>query len=122
MRTKTVRVQRVERELHQLVALYLQHEIPETIPALAAVTAVDMTGDMRKARVYVRLVGPAAEVETAQKVLGGHRQRMQRKVATDLRLKFCPVLEFRFGQAVDEQTAEVDRLLAQLGRRKSPWE
>lgn len=120
MSEKSVRVQRVERELHHLVANYLQHEIPETMPAMATVTAVDVTSDLRKARVYLRLVGIPSETAESQAVMDGHVKRIQKRVASDLQMKFCPVLEFRYGIAREEN--EVDRLLAQLGRKRDPWE
>lgn len=121
MSEKSVRVQRVERELRHLVALYLQNDVPENLPALATVTAVDLTGDLRKAKVYIRLVGASKQAEESQEVLEGHRKRIQSRVAGELQLKFCPVLEFRFGQATKEE-GEVDQLLAQLGKKKTPWE
>ena len=117
MSEKSVRVQRVEKELHHLVALYIQREVPENLPAMATVTAVDVTGDLRKAKVYFRLVGKKEEACATEQIVEGHRKRIQSRVASELKLKFCPILEFRFGQAAEEN--EVDRLLAQLHKRKS---
>lgn len=113
MGQKSIRVHRVEKEIHHLAALYLSQNIPEAIPALASVTAVDVTSDLRKAVVYFRLIGSHLQVEEARKVLETHRKGIQKQVA-DLRLKFCPVLEFRFGIAKAED--EVDQMLAQFAR------
>lgn len=117
---KSVRIQRVERELHHLVARYVQHEIPESMPTLASVTAVDVTSDLRKAAVYFRLVGAPDDAKVSEKILDGHRKAIQSAVARELLLKFCPVLEFRYGKAREED--DVDRLLAGLHARKNNWD
>jgi ribosome-binding factor A len=119
LKEKSVRVQRVEKEIQHVIALYLQHEVAERMPASAAVTAVDVTSDLRKAAVYFRMIGTPTEAAESEKILLGHRKAAQKRVA-DLRLKFCPVLEFRFGQAKAEED-EVDRLLAELSNRKNHW-
>jgi ribosome-binding factor A len=119
---KSVRVQRVERELHHLVALFLQHELGEPLPALVSVTAVDVTGDLRKAVVYFRLVGEDSEVKESEKVLEENRRRVQKKVAEEIALKFTPVLEFRFGRAKPDEQTEIDRMLADLHQGKRRWE
>lgn len=121
MSEKSVRVQRVERELHHLVALFLQHEIAEPLPALASVTAVDVAGDLRKAAVYFRLVGTEAETQESEEILEKNRKRVQQTVARDLLLKFTPVLEFRYGRARAEEGNDIDRLLAELNQRKNQW-
>ena len=121
MSEKSVRVQRVERELHHLVALFLQHEIAEPLPALASVTAVDVAGDLRKAAVYFRLVGTEAETTECEAILDNNRKRIQQKVARDLVLKFTPVLEFRYGKARADEQSDIDRMLAELHQRKNQW-
>lgn len=126
MSEKSVRVQRVERELHHLVALYLQNDVAEPLPAMASVTAVDVAGDLRKASVYFRLVGEPAEIRDTEKILEKNRKRVQAKVAKELQLKFCPVLEFRYGHAgkiaLSEEEENVERLLAELHQRKHQWD
>jgi ribosome-binding factor A len=117
---KSVRLQRVGRELHHLVAEYVQHEIADSMPNMVSVTAVDVMADLRKAAVYFRLVGTEKGAEQSEEILEHHRRNIQAQVAKKLLLKFCPVLEFRYGKARQED--DVDRLLAQLGKRKSQWD
>jgi len=123
---KSVRVQRVERELHHLVAHYLQNDLAEPTPAMVSVTAVDVAGDLRKASVYFRLVGEDAEIKATEKILDINRKRVQAKVAKEIQLKFCPVLEFRYGKAgkiaLSEEEENVERLLADLHRKKHQWD
>ena len=121
MSEKSVRVQRVERELHQLVALFLQHEIAEPLPALAAVTAVDVMGDLRKAVIYFRLVGEDLDLARCEKILESNRKRVQQRVAKQLPLKFTPILEFRFGRAKVDEQSDIDRMLAELHQRNPKW-
>lgn len=117
---KTVRVQRVERELNHIVARYIQQSIAEPIPAMVTVTAVDVAGDLRKAQVYFRLVGDASDSKFSEGIIENHKRSIQSRVARDLKLKFCPVLTFRYGHA--PQLDDVDRLLADLNKGRSAWD
>lgn len=120
MSEKSVRIQRVQKELQHLIATYLHNEIADPMPAHASVTAVEVAGDLRNAAVYFRIVGPSTDISESEKVLEQHRKRIQKTAAQELPLKFCPVLEFRYGKA--REGDEVDRLLADLNRRKTPWD
>lgn len=122
MSEKSVRVQKVERELHHLVALYLQHDLAEPLPVLASVTAVDVTGDLRKAVVYFRLVGEGADLKETEKILEHNRKRVQARVAKEIALKFTPVLEFRFGHAKPDEQSDIDQMLADLHKGKHRWD
>lgn len=116
MNSKSVRVQRVEKEIFHLMALFLQNEIPEPLEALISVTAVEVAPDMRRAGIYLRIVGNLEAFETAKAVLEEHRKSMQSKIARTLNMKFSPVLRLHCGHARED--GDLDRMLADL---KNPF-
>lgn len=113
---RSVRVSRVEKELFETLSHFLLHELPEPLPCYASITAVDVTPDLRSARVFFRLVGEAAHVKEAQEVLTAERPRFQKHVAREVKMKFCPVLRFEYGVA--PHMDEVDQLLENLRKPK----
>ena len=86
------------------------------MPGYVSITAVEVTPDLRHARVFFRLVGSANVTRQAEEVLAGLRGAFQKKVAADVKMKFCPVLKFEFGKVAKQD--EIDVLLENLRKPK----
>lgn len=114
MLNRSTRVQRVESEILQILALHLQHMPP--LPCYASITAVEAHPDLRNARVFFRLVGQGAVIDDAKEILSAERARFQNQVAKQLKLKFCPILKFEYGVAPAGD--EIDALLENMRRPK----
>lgn len=112
--SRSKRVQRVERELFETLSQFLIHEVSVPLPCYVAVSAVEVSPDLRNAKVFFRLVGQEDTVNQAKAILGEERSAFQRHVAQNLKLKFCPVLRFEYGIA--PKLDEVDVLLEKLHR------
>lgn len=110
------RVQRVQRELFETLSSYLQTGMPIPLPCFASVSAVDVSPDLRSARVFFRLVGSDEQVKEAEALLQKERVQFQRKVTREVQLKFTPVLRFEFGVA--PQLDEIDVLFENLNKSK----
>jgi ribosome-binding factor A len=116
MTVRSNRVQRVERELLETLAQFLQHGLNEPLPCFASVTAVEVSPNLRHARVFFRLVGEKKHVAEAEALLEKDRHLFQKEVAREVKMKFVPVLRFIFGHS--EKHDDVDRLLENLKRPK----
>lgn len=116
MTDRSNRVQRVERELLETLAQFLQHGLNEPLPCFATVTAVEVSPNLRHARVFFRLVGEEKHVNQAQAILEKDRHLFQKHIAREVKMKFIPVLRFIFG--FSDKHDEVDLLLENLKRPK----
>jgi ribosome-binding factor A len=112
----STRAQRVERQLFESLSNFLVQDLSTPLPCYASITALEVSPDLRHARVFFRLVGSQDHTQEAEKMLTGLRGVFQKHVAQDLQLRFCPVLKFQFGR-VAEQT-EIDVLLENLHKPK----
>ncbi len=110
------RVARVQSEILQILAEHLQHGLKQPLPCYASITAVEVQGDLRTAKVFFRLVGSTGPVNEAQNILLSERGQFQKQVAETLNTKFCPVLRFEFGVA--PHMDDIDKMLANLRRPK----
>jgi ribosome-binding factor A len=75
-----------------------------------------MAGDLRSARVYVRLLEANHDARRrAQLVDALHRASgmLRREVTQRLRLRYAPELRFTYDEGVDDAT-RVERLLAEI--------
>lgn len=114
---KFTRSQRVQRELFETLSHFLQHGLNTPLPCYVSITAVEVSPDLRYARVFFRLVGKDSLTRQGEEVLAGLRGVFQKHVATHLKTKFCPVLKFEFGKAAQQD--DIDVLLEKLRKPKS---
>jgi ribosome-binding factor A len=106
----------VERELLETLSHFLLHELTTPLPCYVSITAVEVSPDLRHARVFFRLVGKENVTRKAEEVLAGLRGMFQKHVANAVKMKFCPVLKFEFGKVAQQD--EIDVLLDGLRKTK----
>lgn len=74
------------------------------------VTDVEMNNDLRKARVYVSLLGNHVEVETARKILDHASGFIRLELGRRLELRYTPEVSFWFDSS-GSRGDKIDRLL-----------
>ncbi len=88
--------QLVHRELGEIIQKDL--EFPGVIVCL---NAVEVTPDLRHAKVHVGVVGSAAGQEAALKKLELKRVHLQKRLAGRVKLQFTPQLHFHHDQSIE---------------------
>ena len=78
------------------------------------VTAVETSPDLRRARVFVSVLGDAGVRKRSMQGLGSAHGILQRAVAHELRLKHTPTLEFLY-----DDTSERGMRIAELIDREA---
>jgi ribosome-binding factor A len=116
----TRRADRVAEAIREEVASYLATGVRDPrITGLVTVTGVDLTSDLRHARVYVSvLVGeddgpPAAAAEATLEALNDIGWQLKGEIGRALRLRLAPELEFRRDETI-AQASRIESLLAQI--------
>src|SRR5690606_9774469 len=92
------RFHRVQKELHHLIAQYLQTEWKGPTPGLLTVAKVDVTPDFRSAMVYISVIGTESDsMQIFEELIQEQRSHIQSYVSKNLRMKFYPRLNFKLG-------------------------
>ena len=92
------RVQRVQKELNNIIANYLRSNWKGPCPGLLSVAHVDVMPDMRSAKVFVSVISTEEDaVELFQELIDDQRGEIQQHLAKSLRMKFYPKLSFKVG-------------------------
>jgi ribosome-binding factor A len=110
------RVRRVERGVREELAALLAGEIKDPGAAGAVVTRVDMTNDLRSARVHVRLLERGDDEERRRALvaaLGRASGLLRREITHRLALRHAPELRFLYDDGQDNST-RVEQLLAEI--------
>ena len=104
------RMRRVDEAVRKVLADATQL-LKDPRVGFVTVTAVKTTTDLRHARVFVSVLGDAAQREATIEGLQAAHGYLQRRVA-ELRLKHTPTLEFVYDDTA-ERAARVDKLIAE---------
>ena len=111
----TRRTKRVAELIRHEIGGILQTRVndPRVDLRLLTVTRVEVTPDLREARVYVSLLGDEAAERTALRGLNSARKRMRAELGDRVELRLVPDLIFRIDEA-RKRGRRVHDLLAQL--------
>jgi ribosome-binding factor A len=107
------RARRLAETIRRLAGEWLEAELIDQPGPLVTVTDVRVTADLRHASVYFTVLGDEQDRAAAEAWLAGSTSRARAFVASELRLRHAPTLEF-VPDAVPDQGARIDRLLAEL--------
>ncbi len=107
------RQKRVGELLHEEISLLLQRETSDPRFAQVTVTDVEVSADLRMARVYVSVLGEPLEQQAALQALDHAAGYLRHELGARLRLRRIPRLTFELDEAV-ERGSRILELLASL--------
>ena len=121
MAVPSQRQQRVNALLQEELAGVLQRELDDEALRLATITEVEVSPDLKHARVYVSAVGEETAVRQALRALRKHRVRLQGRIGQDLTLRNTPRLSF-MADYTAARAQRIETLLARIEAEHPPAE
>jgi ribosome-binding factor A len=113
------RSERVAAAMREEIATFLANDVKDPrIVGLVTVTAVDMSRDLRHAKVFVSVLGSESQRTATLEGLAAVAPHLRGRVGRALRLRVAPEIEFRNDESV-AHAAKIEQLLAQV-RRELP--
>jgi ribosome-binding factor A len=95
------RMRRVNEAVREVVSARIAEGLRDPRIGFVTVTSVDTSPDLRQARVYVSVLGSPEEREATMAGLESAHGVLQQAVATELRMKRTPTLQFVFDESID---------------------
>ena len=105
----TDRMRRVDEALREVLSDAVAGDLKDPRIGFVTVTDVKTSPDLRQARVYVSVLGDEAARAASIEGLQSAHGLLQRRIATELRLKRTPTLEF-FGDDTARNAARIEEL------------
>ena len=109
------RMRRVNEAMREVLSDAFTHDLKDPRVGFVTVTDVKTSPDLRHARVFVSVLGDAAAVEDSLAGLQSAHGFLQGRVASELRLKNTPTLQF-FHDDTAVRAQRVERLLHDVER------
>jgi ribosome-binding factor A len=104
------RMRRVDEAVRQVLGDAVAQDLKDPRVGFVTVTDVKTSSDLRRARVYVSVLGDRKVRQASLDGLASAQGYLQRRVASELRLKHTPELEFILDQTT-ERAFRLERLI-----------
>jgi ribosome-binding factor A len=106
--------------MREEIATFLANDVKDPrIIGLVTVTGVEVTRDLRHAKVFVSVLGSDTERAATFEGLDNVAPHLRGRVGRALRLRAAPEIEFRNDQSV-AHAARIEKLLAQVRGEDAP--
>jgi ribosome-binding factor A len=108
------RSERVAEGIREEVATFLAEDAKDPrIVGLVTVTGVDVTRDLRHAKVFVSILGSDEERQATLEGLDSAASHLRSRIGRALRLRVAPEITFRYDESI-ARAARIEALLAEL--------
>jgi ribosome-binding factor A len=104
------RIRRVNEAVREVLSEAITTELKDPRVGFVTVTSVDTSPDLRHARVFVSVLGEDRQREDSLAGLASSHGYLQSRVASRLRLKHTPTLEFEYDPSA-ERVMRINELL-----------
>jgi ribosome-binding factor A len=95
------RMRRVDEAMREVLSGAITSELKDPRVGFVTVTAVETSPDLRHARVFVSVLGADAARRRSMDGLESAHGYLQKRVASELRLKHTPTLQFLYDDSAD---------------------
>ena len=96
-----LRIEKLQELIKQEMSKMLLREIKDPRIGFVTVTDVEMTGDLREAKIYVSVMGNEKKVQDSLKGLQSALGFIRREIGKRIRLRFTPEISFALDTSLD---------------------
>lgn len=108
-----LRVEKVQELMKQEVSKMLLRDIKDPRIGFVTVTQVELTGDLREAKIYVSIMGSEQQTEDSWQGLQSALGFIRREIGRRIRLRFTPSISFALDKSLD-YSAHIQELLNKI--------
>lgn len=114
----TKRQIQVADEIKQIVSVLIQRELKDPRIGFVTITSVEVTADLKYARIFVSVMGTPEEQKATMDALNSSRGFVRREIASRMTIRYMPEIQFRWDKGA-EYSDRINRLLNELKEEES---
>ncbi len=107
------RIDRVNRQVKRELGRIIQQELSDPRLQFVTITEVDVSRDLRNARIRFSVLGEKDRVQAAQKGLEGARGMIRKLLGQSMSIRHTPELFFIYDQSV-EMSVRIEETLKEI--------
>lgn len=108
-----LRIEKLQELIKQEMSKMLLKEIKDPRIGFVTVTDVEMTGDLREAKIYVSVMGGEEQIKNSLEGLNSALGFIRREIGHRIRLRFTPEISFALDTSLD-YGEHIQKLLLQV--------
>ena len=108
-----LRVEKLQELMKQEVSNIILRELKDPRIGFVTVTEVELTGDLREAKIYVSLMGSEEQVKDCWMGLNSSLGFIRREIGSRIRLRYTPEISFVIDKSLD-YSENIQKLLLQI--------
>lgn len=113
----SLRSSRVAEEIKKEVSVIISRELKDPRVGFVTVTGVEVTNDLRYAKIFVSVLGSEEDEERSLAALNNAKGLIRSEIGKRIRLRFAPEITFIVDKSL-EKGARINQLLAQVNNEK----
>jgi len=113
------RPERVQEALRQEISRIVHNEIKDPRLGFITITGVELTKDLRYAKIYFSVLGEEKAKLLALKGLNSAKGYIKGRISDRIKLRFMPQIEFKIDETL-EHTKKIYDLLNKLKKESTP--
>ena len=110
---KQLRIEKLQELIKQEMSKMLLTDLKDPRIGFVTVTDVEMTGDLREAKIYVSIMGGEEQVKNSLEGLNSALGFVRREIGQRIRLRFTPEISFALDKSLDYGD-HIQKLLLQV--------
>lgn len=112
------RADRVAEAIRMEIARFLSEDAKDPrLAGLVTITAVDVTRDLRHAKLFISIMGSDSQRASTLEALEGMKGHLRTRLSKALSLRVAPEISFKMDESV-ARAARIESLLAQVREKK----
>ncbi len=112
------RSDRVSNLIHREISEIIEHEMKDTHIGMVTVTGVEMSRDLKNARVFFSVLGDEAAVQSSIDALNNATSFIRARLRERVILKRIPMLSFAYASST-VHGMHIDKLIDEINKQKS---
>ncbi|MFD1426261.1 ribosome-binding factor A [Kroppenstedtia sanguinis] len=112
-----IRASRVGEQVKKELSHVLQHEMKDPRVGFVTVTAVEMSGDLQQAKVFISVLGDEEKKKETLEGLEKAKGFLRTEIGRRVQLRHTPELIFKFDESI-EHGQHISKLLEEVSRNE----
>ncbi len=113
------RASRVSEELRKIINRILLEDLTDPRLGFVTITHIEVTDDLRLARVYYSVLGDEEKKESTAEALKEYQSLIRRRVAESINMKFALEIQFEIDKSIDH-SFKIDSIIKKIKGEDGP--